>query len=115
MVFTKKQLKQVIKEVKYEEALANFLLKLKEREETHIKENFTNLTPGDFEVKYGRVYDKIVKIGTQEFVYAFIDKKTGAIIKPATWKSPEPKKRERGNIYNDDPLKGTNVYGVDYL
>jgi hypothetical protein len=98
----------------YEEALRNFLLKLEERENKHIKEKFSNLTPSRFVVDRGRKFDKIVKINTQETVYAFIKKENGAILKPASWRAPEPKQYERGNIFNDNPLEGTGEYGVNY-
>lgn len=46
-------------------------------------------------------------------VYCFVDKTTGDIFKAAGWKAPA--KHARGNIYNQDMLKGCGVYGAEYL
>jgi len=99
----------------YEQALTKFLVELTKREKRHINDNYTNLTPARFAVVFGRKFDKVLKISNSSTVFAFIKKNNGAILKPASWKSPEPKQYERGNIFNDDPLEGTGVYGVDYL
>jgi len=99
----------------YEEALINFLHKLDERNVAYYKEHFPTLEPSIFEVHPGRKYDKIVRITNQSSVYGFINKETGGIIKAASWKAPEPKKRARGNIFNDNPLDGTTIAGVMYL
>lgn len=96
----------------YKEALANFISLCREREEKHMKENFSNLSPKEFTVNSGRKFDKVVR---DRSVFAFINKETGAIVKPASWKSPEPKQRERGNIFSETPLAGTSEYGVNYL
>lgn len=96
----------------YDQALANFLKMLWEREVEHHNEHYPSLKPETFYVDQGRKFDKVVHAGG---VYCFILKKTGGIIKPATWKQPEPKQRERGNILAANPLDGTNVWGVDYL
>jgi len=99
----------------YDEALRNFLLKLEEREKEHNAMHFSTLEPHKFAVDHGRKFDKIVKYGGGSSVYAFIKKETGGILKPASWRAPEPKQRERGNIFNDNPLEGTDAYGVNYL
>ena len=100
----------------YSTALSNFLSALTARELVHNKTDFPTLTPAVFSVNPGRVFDKIVTTRHgQRSVYAFVRRSDGAIVKAATWKAPEPKKRERGNIYNDNPLAGTGVYGVNYI
>jgi hypothetical protein len=114
--------KGVIK-MEYREALINFLSKVQERENIHEntvgKTQFPMLepSPATFHVIKGRKFDKVVRKskGNNESVYAFINKETGGIIKPAGWKQPEPNKLERGNIFNEDCLAGTNRYGVDYI
>jgi len=98
----------------YEDALTNFLFLLEKREKEHYARMFPNLTPGRFEVDRGRKFDKIVHITNQTSVYAFIKKENGAILKAASWRAPEPKQYERGNIFNENPLEGTNEYGVNY-
>lgn len=105
--------KEKIKELQenYREALLNFVSKLQERATVANPQH-----PNTFEVKNGRKYDKIICCSHGNIsVYAFIDKETGGILKPAGWKQPEPKKYERGNIFNENPLEGTNQYGVDYI
>lgn len=47
-------------------------------------------------------------------VYCFIEQETGKIMKAAGWKSPEPKRYERGNIFRTNPLEGCGPYGVEY-
>jgi hypothetical protein len=46
-------------------------------------------------------------------VYCFVDKETGGLLK-GNWKRVEDH-RERGNIFNENPLVGCNMYGLDYL
>ena len=41
-----------------------------------------------FDVVEGRKYWKIMMINNQESVHAFIDKKTGDVYKPASWRGP---------------------------
>lgn len=60
----------------------------------------------------GRKYIKVTKKDTQTSVWCFIDVATGDILKPATWSAPA--KHARGNIYNENPLDGCNVYGPNY-
>lgn len=105
----------------YREALINFLSKLQEREVELTNKDKQNkymsfATPATFSVMSGSKYDRIVRTyGGSMSAYAFIDKKTGAIMKVASWKQPDVKKYERGNIFNEDCLRGTTRYGVVYL
>ena len=102
--------------VTYETALSNFLSALTARELVHNTTKFPMLTPAVFSVMPGRKFDKIITVrqGSRS-VYAFVRKSDGAIVKPASWKAPEPTHRERGNIYGVIPLAGTGIYGVDYI
>ena len=99
----------------YADALQRFIEALTNRELEHNRTNYPTLSPATFSVNSGRVFDKVVVNRGSRSVYAFIRKSNGAIIKAASWSAPEPKKYERGNIFGADPLKGTNVYGVDYI
>lgn len=46
--------------------------------------------PPIYTVYPGRKYDKIVEVGEhQRFVHAFVEIKTGALIKPAGWHAPQ--------------------------
>jgi len=101
----------------YTEALANFIQLVTERTQRHFAKNFDLLIPPKYEVIHNRKYDKVISISDgghgQRSVYCWIDPKTGDIMK-GSWKAIEDK-RSRGNIFNADPLEGTNIYGVDYL
>jgi hypothetical protein len=51
----------------------------------------------DFTIESGRKYHKIVmNDGTQRSCHAFVDKKTGSLLKSASWKAPA--KGERFNL-----------------
>ena len=54
--------------------------------------------------------------------YAFVDinfkadpERYGGLMKPATWKAPEPKKYVRAHLFAPDPLRGTTWYGPEYM
>jgi hypothetical protein len=96
-------------------ALQSFIEKASYMIENHIKENYTFVSAGKLEFTEGNRYVKIIKVEASQsrFVWAFVDKKTGDILKPASWKAPA--KGVRGNIFNDDPLKGIGPYGPHYL
>jgi len=73
------------------------------------------------EVAPGRKYVKIVRKDVWNgeesesgSVFAFIDKATGSVFKPASWKTPA--KHARGNIFNaDNGLGCVGKYGIAYL
>lgn len=47
-------------------------------------------------------------------IHSFIDKLTGDVLKPATWRAPT--KNARGNIFDDsNGLARVNHYGPEYL
>jgi hypothetical protein len=102
--------KEIKMEKNFEETLMNFMVLLRERDEKHILENFPSLSPKLWDVTFGRKYAKVIH---DRSVYAFIDISNGDIYMPAGWNAPA--KHVRGNIFGDDPLAGTGVYGVDYL
>ena len=52
-----------------------------------------------FDIKEGRKYIKISMINNQESVHAFIDRKTGDVFKPASWRGPA--KIARYNLLDD--------------
>ena len=52
-----------------------------------------------FDIKEGRKYIKINMINNQESVHAFIDRKTGDVFKPASWRGPA--KIARYNLLDD--------------
>lgn len=71
---------------------------------------------GTRKVEFGRKYARVYTVdsrGAKGGVYCFVDRKTGDILKAASWKAPA--KHARGNIYAADPLKGVGQYGAAYL
>lgn len=68
-----------------------------------------------FSFNDGKKYFKIVSVthGGHESAYAFIDKVTGDLFKPAGWAAPA--KHARGNINDESGLKACNRHSVVYL
>jgi hypothetical protein len=46
-------------------------------------------------------------------VYCFVDMTNGDVLKSESWKKPA--KHARGNIFNENPVKGCGPYGAAYL
>ena len=66
-----------------------------------LQENYDQNGYGDtvFDIKEGRKYIKINHYTPQESVHAFIDRKTGDVFKPASWRGPA--KGVRYNLLDD--------------
>ena len=65
----------------------------------NFKQSHPNSDPYTFSIESGRKYHKIVMdTGNQLSVHAFVDKKTGEVYKPASFKSPA--KIVRYNLLN---------------
>ena len=66
-----------------------------------LQSNYDSNGYGDtvFDIKEGRKYIKISHYTTQESVHAFIDRKTGDVFKPASWRGPA--KIARYNLLDD--------------
>ena len=64
-----------------------------------------------FDVVEGRKYWKIMMINNQESVHAFIDKKTGDVFKPASWRGPA--KHVRYNLI-DEVSYATCIANADW-
>ena len=80
--------------------------------------NFDILTPSLLEMSDGRRYIRIDTINDggrgQRSVWAFIDKKTGDILKPAGYKAPA--KHARGNLFDSNSGLGSlTPHGPAYL
>jgi hypothetical protein len=97
----------------YSIAIDNFVSVLQSALNKHYANKFSSLKPPIVSVMRGKKYDKVILIGEQRMVYCFVDRKTGGLLK-GNWKRVEDN-RERGNVYNSNPLVGCNVYGLDYL
>lgn len=97
-------------------ALATFVAraqKLVDAEETR--------TSHTLECKDGRRYVLVLDVHysgpetsrhRHERAFCFVDKTSGAVLKPETWKKPHP--TPRGTIYSDK-LEGVNALGALYL
>lgn len=79
---------------------------------------FPGLVPSMLEMSMGRRYIRVDEIrdggAGNRRVWAFIDTRTGDILKPATYRAPA--KHARGNLF--DPTFGTDrltPYGPEYL
>ena len=100
----------------YDEQLNLFVAMLQEKINTYFGDNLDQLTPPDIITTRGSKYDKVIRKDVNasgKSVHCFIDRKNGDIYKAASWASPA--KHVRGNIYNEDPLQGTGIYGAEYL
>lgn len=80
--------------------------------------NFPTLVPSLLEMSDGRRYIRIDTINDggrgSRSVWAFIDKWTGDVLKPATYKAPA--KHARGNLFDSDGGVGKlTAYGPAYL
>lgn len=69
----------------------------------------------EFAFSAGKKYDRIITSynGQNASAYAFVEKATGLLFKPASWASPA--KHSRGNINDESGLAACNEYGVKYL
>ena len=111
------------------EAMKNFLTKLTDNAKPHV-ERFNFITDIVFKTDGGRKFIKVkyfeTKIDTDYetgdktivkdengSIHCFVDKDTGDIYKPASWKAPYTKGNNavRGNIYDEKCYEKTDVYG----
>ena len=76
--------------------------------------DFPTLDQPILTAKKGSRYIKIIRSDPHSAVHAFVDRKNGDILKPASWKAPA--KHARGNIFdNDNGLASMGEYGPAYL
>lgn len=95
----------------YTEAVNNFVNLVQKRSDEYYKESLPSLEKPKYVARFGKRYVKVVR-ENPDSVYCFIDS-NGDILKAAGWNTPA--RVPRGSIFNDNPLRGTNVYGADYL
>ena len=110
-------------ELEIEHELGLLLLKLQEKINiSHNQNRHTGPTPG-LTFKKGRVYWKLIKEYRYEnraqnssTVYAFIRRKDGAILRPATWKAPQLRTKNpvKGHITDEWATDYFTAYGVAY-
>jgi hypothetical protein len=101
----------------FDKALKAFLKGSQQIIDDDFKRNYPNLKPSLLSIKPGKKYVKIIvtaQSGMSRSVWAFIDKATGDILKPASWKAPA--KHARGNIFDqDNGTRSVTAYGPGYL
>ena len=70
--------------------IRKYCLMLCDALEHDFKRRYPNADPYKFSIQSGRKYHKILKTDSGEgaSVHAFVDKKTGEVYKPASWKAP---------------------------
>jgi len=97
-------------ELSYKEAMDFFLEVVTENTNLYYKTNLSILTPPKYSVNSGRRFDKVVEEGS---VYCFVEKETGNIYKPASWRAPYTKGNNpvRGNIFNMTSYENADPYG----
>ena len=120
-----------IKPTSFDEAMVGFLSKLEENVKPHVdKINFMESVKfgTDGGVKYIKVKSFESKINTEYnddgtmtktlvhdtrgSIHCFVEKQTGNIFKPATWRAPMLKGNcIRGNIYDTTTFEKTDLYG----
>ena len=89
----------------------SWLAEVENRSAAYMKSHFSILPLPKFTVRDGQRY---IRIFRDNSCYAFIDKTTGDILMPASYKAPA--KHPRGNIFNaDNGLDCTGPYGIAYL
>mgnify|MGYP003634585220 CR=1 FL=1 len=98
----------------YDVAMDKFVGRIDEKIGDYYRNTLTNLTYEPIEVKSGRRFDKLTRDGS---VYCFVEKNTGDVYKPATWKSPYTKGNNpvRGNIHDLSTFWDKNLYGGGWL
>ena len=96
----------------YDEAVIRFVKELEKKVGEYNKRN-GYLSTATFAVQKRRKFDKVIRHDSGTSVYCYIDRATGGLLK-GNWKSVEDH-RERGNIFNNDPLQGCDPYGLVYI
>ena len=101
------------------ESVVSFVEATKAKSDAYFGIHYTNLDPPTFEIKTGSKFHKIIRTsrsGVSRSVFAFVDKVTGDIFKPASWAAPA--KHARGNVLNLDNGSSAvtpNGQGIFYL
>lgn len=101
----------------FDKALKAFLKGAQQIIDDHYKRDLPNLKPSILVTTSGSKYVKVIskaQSGSGTSAWAFIDKTTGDVLKPATWNRPA--KHARGNIYDqDNGTRSVSPYGPAYL
>lgn len=83
---------------------------------TYYEKHYPNNPLPSFEAQTGTVNVRIVQKNYADMpgsAYCFVEIATGKIMKPGGFKSPEPKKYERGNVNNPETWENCcQVHGI---
>tara|TARA_Y100001937_G_scaffold102622_1_gene141160 strand:+ start:206 stop:586 length:381 start_codon:yes stop_codon:yes gene_type:complete len=84
---------------KYSKAMSLFMGRIDEQYGEYYRKTLTALKYEPIRVNRGRRFDKLIQGGS---VYCFVEKNTGNVFKPASWKQPYLKGNNsiRGSIYD---------------
>ena len=118
-----------IKPTSFDEAMVVFCDKLKENCKQYV-EKFNHMDSVEFKPCGGRKYIKVKSFTTNidtnyetgektlmkdmnGSIHCFVERTTGDIFKPATWKAPYNKGKNciRGNIYDKSSFQKTDMHG----
>lgn len=102
----------------FKEKFESFLEGCRNCIDTYMQANFPNNPKEYLNYAEGPKFIKIIKACNEKELsgsaWAFIDKQTGDVLKPASWKTPA--KHARGNIFDEfNGLKYVGPYGPAYL
>lgn len=105
---------QVDNKDSFDEAMTKFINRIDEKIGEYYEEILTNLTCQPIETKPGRRFIKLTRDGQ---VYCFVEKSTGNVYKPATWRAPYLKGKSpiRGNIYDSSTYYDKQLYAGSWL
>ena len=83
----------------YSKAMSEFMGRIDEQYGEYYRKTLTALKYEPIRVNRGRRFDKLIQGGS---VYCFVEKNTGNVFKPASWKAPYLKGNNsiRGSIYD---------------
>lgn len=99
----------------FDRALADFMADSQQKIDRN-EAKYQHVQKTKLEKTDGPKYIRIVAVNTAHggrSAWAFINKETGDILKPASWKTPA--KHARANIYKPDTWKTVSEYGPAYL
>lgn len=95
----------------FDEAFKSWLAGFQKISDDYMEAQFPSLSKPVFKAVNGIRYVKVIGGGS---VKAFVDKQSGDVLKPASWKAPA--KHARGNIFDKwNGLKMMGPYGPAYL
>ena len=104
-----------------EHALEMLVPKLQNLLDTHYDEHYDFISPPQLKIKKGSKYWKLITVDnnqrfTSKSVFAFIRRTDGAILRAATFSSPELRTKDpvRGYITDDDCMQWFSTTGVRY-